>query len=98
MEEIPAACEHDQCSLRGATRESSTWAALQGHPAQQRDLPPAVPQTGMNTRLLPHIPDLEMLVGKLGEEPLPEGFLTVPPVGGAPITPHSIQWEKEVEA
>lgn len=28
--------------------------ALQGHPAQQRDLPPSLPQTAMNTRLMPH--------------------------------------------
>lgn len=78
--------------------------ALQGHlaqhsPCQQRDLPPyTAPRQGMNTRLMPHIPDLEMLVGKLREEPLPE---EVPYCTSYLRSSHhspQMQWEKEVEA
>lgn len=80
MEEIPAACDHDQCSpSSGHKRKQHLGQALWGHPAQhspsqQGLLPPSsAPRQGMNTRLTPHIPDLEMLVGKLGEEPLQRG-------------------------
>lgn len=103
MEEIAAGCY--QCSPRSVTSKSSTRGRL------CRDTQPCTRPVSRGIVLPTVPPGREWTQGSCPtsltsrcwweswEKTLcQKGFLTVPPLRDAPITFHSIQWKKEVEA
>lgn len=84
-------------------RKQHLGQALQGHPAQHFPVSrgimfPQCLQTANEHEAHVHIPDLKMLVGKLGEEPLPEEVSYCTSYLRCSHHSPSVQWENEVKA